>query len=383
VRIVFLHPELGLGGAERLVLDAATHLRARGHQVVVWTSRLDAARAFPAAVDGTLDVRVGARALPAQVLQRLRAPCAILRMARLARLAARERADVVFADLVAHVLPGLRRRTDARLVFYCHFPDRLLAPARGGLFRLYRAPIDRLEARGLAAADRVLVNSRYTAGRVRALFPGIEPVVLHPGVDPRPADPRPAEPLLLALGRFDPAKNLGLAVDALAALRTRLSAEAFAPLRLVVAGGFDPRLREQHATVAALAARVRRHGVAERVEVRRSPPDAEVAGLLSRAACLLYTPVHEHFGYGPVEAMAAGCPVVAVNGGGPAETVVEGETGFLRPPEPEAFAEAAARLLADPAAAARMGEAGRARIAAHFSRAAFGARLDALVAELG
>jgi hypothetical protein len=47
----------------------------------------------------------------------------------------------------------------------------------------------------------------------------------------------------------------------------------------------------------------------------------------------------EHFGIVPIEAMFCGLPVVAVNDGGPTETVVDGSTGFLCKPEPESFAE--------------------------------------------
>ncbi len=49
---------------------------------------------------------------------------------------------------------------------------------------------------------------------------------------------------------------------------------------------------------------------------------------------MLYTPQNEHFGIVPIEAMAAGRPVVACSSGGPLESVVEGVTGLLRKPEP-------------------------------------------------
>ena len=45
----------------------------------------------------------------------------------------------------------------------------------------------------------------------------------------------------------------------------------------------------------------------------------------------LYTPVGEHFGIVPLEAMAAGVPVIAMASGGPLETVKNGETGYLIP----------------------------------------------------
>lgn len=389
MNVVFLHPDLGLGGAERLVVDAATHLVAAGHRVVVLTAHHDPARAFPPTTDGTLDVRVRGARLPPQVLQRLRAPCAIARMAWLSAHAIRLDPDVVFCDLVAHAIPVLRLLGERRVVFYCHYPDRLLVPTGNRFHRGYRALIDRLEEIGTGMARRVLVNSRFTAARFREAFPrlrAVTPIVLHPGVDPLPTDalsPDPgAEPTtVLCVGRFEPRKNLGLALEALAALRGRLSPAAFARLRLVIAGGYDERRREQRETLGALAALARRLDLADRVVLRQSPTESERRALLSECRCVVYTPVDEHFGYVPVEAMAAARPVVAVSGGGPAETVLDGETGFLCAPTADAFGGALAGLLAEPERAARMGLAGRAHVARHFSRAVFGQRLETILRE--
>ena len=51
-RIVFLHPDLGIGGAERLVVDAAVGLQQRGHAVTIFTSHCDPAHCFDEARDG-------------------------------------------------------------------------------------------------------------------------------------------------------------------------------------------------------------------------------------------------------------------------------------------------------------------------------------------
>jgi len=391
VNVVFAHPELGLGGAERLVLDAAMELRARGHRIVLLTTRCDPARAFPEAADGSLDVRVHGRGLPAQIAGRLRAPCAVARMAWLSVALRRleERPDVVICDLVAHVIPLLRRAARAPVVLYCHHPDRLLAPSAEGAMRWYRGPIDRLEEKGTAVADRVLVNSEFTARRMREAFPRIvvSPSVVYPGVAPSdcpelPDEPPPGPVVVLTVGRFAPQKRPQLAVDALAALRGRLAAPAFARVRLVLAGGYDARLREQRETVATLEERIRTHGLAEQVELRLSPSEDERRALLARCRVLVHTQPDEHFGYAPVEAMAAGRPVIAIASGGPAETVGDGETGVLCTSTGDAIADAMARLLTDHEAAARMGRAGRARVTARFSRATFGARLEAVLREV-
>lgn len=55
---------------------------------------------------------------------------------------------------------------------------------------------------------------------------------------------------------------------------------------------------------------------------------------------LLYTPDREHFGIVPIEAMYEGTPVIAVNSGGPKETVIHGKTGFLCSQTAKSFSEA-------------------------------------------
>jgi alpha-1,3/alpha-1,6-mannosyltransferase len=52
--IVFFHPDLGIGGAERLVIDAAVGLKNRGHKVTIFTSHCDPRHCFDEARDGKL-----------------------------------------------------------------------------------------------------------------------------------------------------------------------------------------------------------------------------------------------------------------------------------------------------------------------------------------
>jgi alpha-1,3/alpha-1,6-mannosyltransferase len=221
--------------------------------------------------------------------------------------------------------------------------------------------------------------------------------VLYPGVDGTRYESCPADRgssqvqasgedardvLILSINRYERKKNLGLVVEALALLRERLTSDGFAHLRLVIAGGYDDRLRENRETLLDLQALVQRHGLEEHVVFRRSCTEPELLALLSRCRCVVYTPDNEHFGFVPVEAMAEGRPVVAVDSGGPRETIRHEQTGLLCRPTPQAFAEALVRLIADPVAAERMGQAGRLHVARHFSRTAFGARLEAILQEL-
>lgn len=51
--LLFFHPDLGIGGAERLIIDAAVGLQNRGHKVVIFTSHCDPKHCFDEARDGT------------------------------------------------------------------------------------------------------------------------------------------------------------------------------------------------------------------------------------------------------------------------------------------------------------------------------------------
>jgi glycosyltransferase involved in cell wall biosynthesis len=95
-------------------------------------------------------------------------------------------------------------------------------------------------------------------------------------------------------------------------------------------------------------------------------PDA-LAALFARASVFALPTLREAFGLVLLEAMVFGLPVVASAVEAVPEIVVQGETGLLVPPrDPAALAEALHALLADPARARRLGDAGRARVAERF-----------------
>lgn len=62
--IVFFHPDLGIGGAERLVVDAAVGLQDRGHKVTIFTSHCDPRHCFDEARDGKLPLPTALTAYP-------------------------------------------------------------------------------------------------------------------------------------------------------------------------------------------------------------------------------------------------------------------------------------------------------------------------------
>lgn len=107
---------------------------------------------------------------------------------------------------------------------------------------------------------------------------------------------------------------------------------------------------------------------------------------------LLYTPMYEHFGIVPLEAMASGLAVLATTSGGPTETIVDNglpssspselstglkTTGLLRPAKIDPWAEAISSLVSlSPAQRAEIGQAGRERVKNTFSRDQLGESIE-------
>lgn len=390
LQVVFLHLDLGIGGAEQLVVNAAVSMIQRGHAVKIYTTHHDPGHSFPeTSGDGILAscIRVRLDWLPRQVFGRLTALCAALRMGFLALLVTLiegSSADAFFLDGVSVPIPILRL-TGVPVYFFCHFPDKLLCVDRSSFFkRLYRAPLDLLEEVTTGMADTIAVNSKFTAQVFLQAFSRLKghtaPVVLYPPINlesfvTRGSDSGLFGPIV-SLNRFERKKNVLLAVEAVAVLRSQLEESAFAPVKLIIAGGYDPSVTENVQHKKEIEARVKELGLEHQTEILPNISDAKRAEFLRTATCVLYTPDREHFGIVPVEAMYAGSPVVAVASGGPMETVVDGVTGFLRPQTPEAFASAIRKFVEEPGLSHRMGMKGHAHVAKTFSLETFGETLE-------
>lgn len=118
-------------------------------------------------------------------------------------------------------------------------------------------------------------------------------------------------------------------------------------------------------------------------------PRAEVVQLLTHAAVFVCPSVYEPLGIVNLEAMACGTPVVASRVGGIPEVVADGETGVLVPRHgagdddfEAGLARALDSVLGDPAAARRMGEAGRTRAVEEFGWDAVARRTVGLYEEI-
>lgn len=164
MKIAFLHPDLGIGGAERLVVDAALALKSKSHEICIVTSHHDTNHCFPETKDGSLKTVVVGDWLPRSICGKFYAVFAYLRMIYAAFYLiffCDFQPDIVFCDQVSACIPVLKFKK-LKVIFYCHFPDQLLTERKSWLKRLYRFPLDWLEEKTTGLADKVLVNSNFT-----------------------------------------------------------------------------------------------------------------------------------------------------------------------------------------------------------------------------
>lgn len=402
VRVAFVHPDLGIGGAERLIVDAALALKSKGHEVEMFTAHHDPAHCFSETKDGTLKVTSVGDWLPRSCCGKGYALWAYLRMMYVAIFVLfsklfddkDQKFDVIICDQISACIPVLKL-TRAKILFYCHFPDQLLTDRKSCLKRAYRWPIDKLEEVTTGMAHQVLVNSKFTAAKFHLTFKSlshVHPTVLYPSLNFSAFDQEPAELtdlfpnsmhcLFLSINRFERKKNLPLVIEAFSKFLDELNPTKRSQAHLAVAGGYDERVVENEEHYMELRALVEKHKIGENVTFIRSFTDKLKISLLHRCRALVYSPSNEHFGICPLEGMYMRKPVIAVNSGGPLETVLDKETGFLCEPTPEAFSCVMGQLHDDQVEAEAMGEAGRKHVTQNFSFQAFMNKLNDLVLTL-
>jgi glycosyltransferase involved in cell wall biosynthesis len=205
--------------------------------------------------------------------------------------------------------------------------------------------------------------------------------VVHCGVDTEAFDRAEkhhrhpdARPTVLFVGNVAPNKGIRTVVESALRLRSR-----YAGIRLQVLGKGGDRLQGDRLQ-QELQEYVRAQGAADNVEFLGFVGRDELPGYY-RDADVFCMPSQFEGGTANVylEAMSCGCPVVASTAGGAVEAVVDGESGFLVPPDDvDATSQALDRLLADPSLRQRIGDAGRRRVDEYFAMDKYILRVQAV-----
>jgi len=201
-------------------------------------------------------------------------------------------------------------------VCYCHAPMRYCwdvyyeeMPRRHRLVRPPLALVISLlrmwDVDGANRVDRFVANSRFVAAKIRKYYRR-EATVVHPPVDTDFFQPCDEDGnFFLVVSRLRPYKRIDLAVQTFNKLGRKLK---------VVGVGEEMRRLQRMA--------------ADNIEFLGFVARPVLRDLMARCQALV-VPGKEDFGLAPVEAMAAGRPVIAYGAGGVLETVIDGETGVL------------------------------------------------------
>jgi glycosyltransferase involved in cell wall biosynthesis len=196
---------------------------------------------------------------------------------------------------------------------------------------------------GVVNSDTVLANSHFTAKRIKIIY-GVEAEVCYPPVDiesfrileegtTRESRKELGWPLILSTGRIVAVKRWEWLLEIMSHI-----VKEFPSATLAITGEIS---KENITYIKNLLKLARRLKIEKNVKFLGFRSQKDLVKLYNIADVYVYSVPREDFGLGPVEAMACGTPsVVWDDGGGPCETVIDGETGFrAKPYDTKDFAE--------------------------------------------
>jgi glycosyltransferase involved in cell wall biosynthesis len=200
-----------------------------------------------------------------------------------------------------------------------------------------------------AGFDRLATNSRLTGQYIENIYGRKPDRIVYPGISiSGKFSPPPTFDKVLYVGRLWPHKRVDLILKAMALTRS--------PNKLIIAGN-GPEKPKLKTLTKELGLKGSVHFLGEvSMEERRR--------LFSECTCCVYVPVREPFGMVPLEAAAAGRPVVAAIGGGYSEILTK-NAALMVPAYEGAIAEAIHHLMSNPARAMEMGQAGKKIVEQH------------------
>lgn len=359
MKVVLYHPWIYLkSGLERTILELARRSR---HQWKIYTSHYDMGGTYPELKE--YDIREAGR-----VSVKRNYGAVLGASARIAST----RLDLSDADAMVVCCDGvgsfitLRNRqvpilnlcfTPLRAVYDMEYRRRHLA--RRGVSRwaalLAEAAYRRVDRHLWRNYDKVVCISETVRERVQeaGLKRDGHMPVYYPGVDESAIAPSQRfEPFFFLPGRIMWTKNIELGIQAF----RRFKAACDRDYRLVVAGMVDEKSRPYFEKLQVLA------GDDPDIQFHIEPTDQEMQEYYSGCSGVIFTAFNEDLGLTPMEGMAKGKPVIAVNRGGPREVVRDHATGYLADPSPESFSLAMELLTDRPERPQVMGRAGLERV---------------------
>jgi glycosyltransferase involved in cell wall biosynthesis/peptidoglycan/xylan/chitin deacetylase (PgdA/CDA1 family) len=339
VKVLFLTNELGTGGAEKLTVSYTLGMAARGHHVGVAFSWRESQAGPLKAKDIELF----------RLLEKGLRPSTLVEWSRsLKRVVQSFQPDVIHAQSVTSALAARMAAPRLPLLVTIHGISKSNEPVASVLLRAANV---RLTAVSDVAAAGLLRHP--WAPSVDILGPGIDIAQITASARDGDAPELVGSPSLVCVARQDHVKGTDVLIRALPAV-----ARAFPDVGVTFVG--DGREVEPN---RALGAEL---GVGDRIRfdglVRNAAPH------IAHADAVVLPSRREGLPVVALEALALERPIVATEVGGTPTAVIDGETGWLVPPEsPDALAAAIVACLSDPAEGARRARAGHELVGERFA----------------
>lgn len=221
-------------------------------------------------------------------------------------------------------LSSIKHLQNKKILYYCHTIPRYLFDQREEyekkvpkimlyVYQFMTSRFKKAYLEDLSHVKNLVTNSKNTQKRIKyytgrdaeILYPPVDTDFFCPAVDPQERN------YFLSFARLSSIKR----VDRIVSAFQRIPNE-----KLIITYGQNDPERQKIADMAK--------GY-QNIEMRLSPSDEELRGLIRWAKATIYIPVDEDFGMSPVESMACGTPVIGVNDGGLKESIVDGQSGIL------------------------------------------------------
>lgn len=348
MKYAIYHPWLkGRGGAEKVVLEVA---KSQDHEVTVFTLFYDEENTFEGFQDVDVQV-VGSNNPPKSFFDKgFRFGLG----AMIRKLPLEDYDALVVSEAGIGSLITIRNH-DIPVLAYVHTPLRPALPEFRDKYRMEKSAAVRpmydtgikvynmLEKTAWGYFHEIIANSEVTRQRIadKGLRLKHDIDVINPGADEVDEEGEFGDYIFYP-SRFRRYKRQDLAIEAWKEADT-------GDFKLILGGsGQEGEYLDDLREMAD-----------DSIEIRTDVPEEEWKELYRNSYTVMFLAEKEDWGIVPLEAGMYGKPVIAVKEGSPAETVKDGETGYLSEPVADSIAEKIEKLVNSPEKAREMGEKGR------------------------
>ena len=367
MKIAIIHYDLSMRtGAQRLVLGMGNAMKELGHDIAYFTSIYDKNKAFTEFKKENLISFNGKR----DFFGKFRGLTAYRESRKMIEKCRKEFNPDLYIFSSNYYLASEYNPS----MIYCHHPEQLLVNNGDIIRKILHVPIDRAEKKGFQKTDRILCNSQFTSNVIKRTFQRSS-TILFPGVDTeRFSFSNIEENFILTVNRIMPGKNLEFAIDIMNNIT-----KSRKDIKLIIAGtkqiGFEWYIQ-------SLENKIRELKLEKFIEIKIDVSDKSLIELYKKCIIFLYTPIEEHFGIAPIEAMSCGKPAIAFSKGGPKETIQHEKTGYVLEDNITLWEKKIINLLEDKEKRTNMGIMARERVVNNFSWDVFTKKLEKCLQEL-